>query len=212
MDGAIDSLLVVLLLTNFVLLGSGRVETLIQVSGLQGVLLSVITLFLAGSHPGAHTWILAGTLYAVLGLLVPFMLAWAVNRAGIQREVKPFVGYPSSLAIAVAVVALSRSVSFGGVSHFAYLLPHAVSGVLFGLFLIITRRRAITQVIGYLVLGNGIYLFGIGLAAQQPLLVELGVLLNTFIAVFVMGIGMYHINQAFDHIDVSKLDMLRDER
>jgi hydrogenase-4 component E len=62
-----------------------------------------------------------------------------------------------------------------------------------------------------LVLGNGIYLFGIGLAAQQPLLVELGVLLNTFIAVFVMGIGMYHINQAFDHIDVSKLNMLRDE-
>ncbi len=211
MNPIVDSLMVLVVLTNFILLGSGRVCVLIQISGFQGVLLAVITLLGGGPSPDLHTWILAGTILTVLGLLIPFMLNWAVRRARIETEVQPNVGYALSLVLGVGIVAVSFLLSFRGVSQFAYVLPYALSGVLFGLLLIITRRRAITQVIGYLVLGNGIYLFGIGLAAQQPLLVELGVLLNTFIAVMVMGIGMHHINQAFDHIDVSKLNMLRDE-
>ena len=85
-----------------------------------------------------------------------------------------------------------------------------MTGVLCGLFLIACRRTAITQVVGYLVLANGVTLFGIGLALEQPLLVELGILLNVFFAVMVMGIAIYHINQEFDSIDVSKLDSLRD--
>ena len=211
MDDVIDSLLVLVVLTNFVLLASGRVQTLIQTSGLQGVLLALVTFLSAGAERDLHTWILTVTIYVVLGLLIPFLLEWAVRKAGIERSSQPFVRYPVPLFIGLVIVGASFFFSFGAVSRSTYLLPYALSGVLFGLFLIIFRRRAITQVIGYLVLGNGIYLFGIGLAAQQPLLVELGVLLNTFVAAFIMGIGVYNINQAFDHIDASKLDLLRDE-
>ncbi|PJC48561.1 MAG: hypothetical protein CO035_02865 [Candidatus Omnitrophica bacterium CG_4_9_14_0_2_um_filter_42_8] len=70
--------------------------------------------------------------------------------------------------------------------------------------------KALTQIIGYLILENGIYFFGSILLGEQPLLVELAVLLDVFVAVFVMGIAVFHINREFDHIDTHKLSELKD--
>jgi hydrogenase-4 component E len=78
-----------------------------------------------------------------------------------------------------------------------------------GMFLIVARRTAVNQVIGYLVLENGIYAFGLALVRDIPLLVELGVLMDMFVAVFVMGIAIYHINREFDHMDSEKLTSLK---
>jgi hydrogenase-4 component E len=75
---------------------------------------------------------------------------------------------------------------------------------------VVTRRKAITQVIGYLAMENGIYAFGLATAVRAPLLVELGVLLDIFAAVFVMGIAILHIRREFDHIDTDRLTMLRE--
>jgi hydrogenase-4 component E len=90
------------------------------------------------------------------------------------------------------------------------LIPAAMAMALCGLFLIIARRQALTQVIGYLVFENGIYLFGLAISAKNPLLVELGVLLDVFVGVFVMGIVIYHINREFDSISVEDLRMLKE--
>jgi hydrogenase-4 component E len=79
-----------------------------------------------------------------------------------------------------------------------------------GLFLIVSRRKALMQVLGYIVLENGIYAFGVALVVESPLLVELGVLLDVFVAVFVMGITMFHLSRAFDDIDTDQLAMLKD--
>jgi len=79
-----------------------------------------------------------------------------------------------------------------------------------GLFLITSRRKAITQVLGYLSLENGIYVFGIVFVRHQPLLVEMGVLLDLIVGVFVMGIAIFHISREFDHIDVDRLNELKD--
>ena len=81
--------------------------------------------------------------------------------------------------------------------------------VLVGLFLIVSRRKAITQVLGYIVAENGIYALGVALVGGVPLLVELGVLLDVFVAVFIMSIAAYHISREFDHIDVDQLDRLK---
>jgi hydrogenase-4 component E len=78
------------------------------------------------------------------------------------------------------------------------------------LFLIISRKRAVSQVLGFLVLENGVYTFGVGLAPHTSLLVEAGVLLDVFVAVFVMGITIFHINREFDHIETNRLNTLRD--
>ena len=89
-------------------------------------------------------------------------------------------------------------------------LPVALATILTGLLLIVSRRTALSQVIGYLVLENGILAFGAGLALEEPLIVELGVLLDVFVAVFVMGIAIFHISREFDHIDVDQLTLLKD--
>ena len=86
----------------------------------------------------------------------------------------------------------------------------ALSTILIGLFLIISRRTALMQVVGYLVLENGIYIFGVALAQEEPFLVEMGILLDVFVAVFVMGIAIFHISREFDHIDVDQLTSLKD--
>jgi hydrogenase-4 component E len=82
--------------------------------------------------------------------------------------------------------------------------------LLIGLLTLVSRVKAVTQVVGYLVMENGIFLFGVLLLEAMPYLIELGVLLDLFVGVFVMGIVIFHINRAFDHIDVDQLSTLRD--
>jgi hydrogenase-4 component E len=86
----------------------------------------------------------------------------------------------------------------------------ALFTIFVGLFMIVTRKKALTQVLGYLTLENGIYAFGLGVAQEWPLIVELGILLDIFAAVFVMGIAIFHINREFDHIDSDRLSTLKD--
>jgi hydrogenase-4 component E len=86
----------------------------------------------------------------------------------------------------------------------------ALSVSLTGFFIIISRAEALSQVIGYLILENGIYLFGIALLLEQPLLVELGMLLDVFVGIFVMGITVFHISREFEHTDTSRLSGLAD--
>ena len=75
---------------------------------------------------------------------------------------------------------------------------------------IVSRRKAIMQTLGYLAMENGIYAFGLAFAVEEPLLVEMGVLLDVFVAVFVMGIAIHHISREFDHIDTDRLSALKD--
>ena len=90
------------------------------------------------------------------------------------------------------------------------LVPVALSSILIGLFLIVSRKKAVNQVLGFLVLENGIFTFGVGLVGELSLLVELGVLLDVFVAVFVMGIMIFHISREFDHLDTDRLSTLKD--
>jgi hydrogenase-4 component E len=132
----------------------------------------------------------------------------------VTREIEPYVGYVASLVSGV----LALGVSFWMCTRLPmpediaspWLAPVAFFSIFAGLFLIVSRKRAVNQVLGFLVLENGIYTFGVGVAARTPLLVEAGVLLDVFVAVFVMGITIFHINREFDHIDVDRLSTLKD--
>jgi hypothetical protein len=90
------------------------------------------------------------------------------------------------------------------------ILPVALFTMITGLFLIVSRRQALTQVIGYLALENGIFAFGLGLVREAPVIVEMGILLDIFVAVFVMGITIFHISREFDQIDTEQLTALKD--
>jgi hydrogenase-4 component E len=213
MTAMLDTVLVILILTTFSLLGSSRLGACIRMVALQGVIAGVLPLATAGA---GLTWRVAAIGAAVIGLkgfLFPRLLLRALRESNTTREFRPFVGYSASLFFGVlALLAsfwLDSRLMFPVHSASTLVVPVAISMMATGLFLIVTRRTAINQVIGYLVLENGIYAFGLAIVRDIPALIELGVLMDVFVAVFVMGIAICHINREFDHMDSDRLTALK---
>jgi hydrogenase-4 component E len=202
------AVLAAVLLTDFRLLGGSRLVALIRTAGIQGALLGALAAIGAGPDLGLAA-ALAALTAAVKGLVLPRLLLRAIRRVEIRREVEPIVGYNASLALGVlALGAVARLASELPLPHGeapALLLATSLFTGLTGLFLVVARRKAILQALGYLVFENGVYGFGLAVAHEEPLLVQLGVLLDLLVAVFVMGIIVFHIQRDFDHIDVDRL-------
>ena len=207
-------ILVLVVLTNLKLLGSSRVGSSIRVVAAQGVVLGLLPVL---AHADQLSWryaLLAVGTIALKGIVFPWFLFRAVREAEVAREIQPYVGYVASLLAGVSIL----GVSFWMCTRLPmpesiasdWLAPVAIFSIFAGLFLIVSRRRAVNQVLGFLVLENGVYAFGVGVASHASLLVEAGVLLDVFVAVFVMGITIFHINREFDHIDTDRLSVLRD--
>jgi hydrogenase-4 component E len=210
-----DMAFILVVVIDFFLLASSRLRAVIRAAAMQGALLSVLAVLLARgeAHP-AHTIALSVGALVVKGVIIPWMLLWAIREASIRREVEPIVGFIPSLVLGAVGVALAFAFSARmplpvGERH-AYLVPTALSTVWTGLLLIVSRRKAVAQVIGFLVLENGVFVFGLLLSDFMPAMVEAGVLLDLFAAVFVMGIVMFHINREFSSLDTEKLSALKD--
>ncbi len=147
------------------------------------------------------------------GLLFPLLLRRAARQAGITEERNPQVGFAASVLLGIAM--LGAAMALGGRMPLhrpdlpSLIVPTALFTILTGVFLIVARRKALTQCLGYLVLENGIFCFGVAAVGEVPALVELGVLLDLFLAVLVMGIAMYRLREEFDHMDTDLLTTLR---
>ena len=215
MTTLVDAILVGVVLSGFVLLGSSRFGSCIRVVALQGVLLGILTMAAAGDEASLRVGLLALASTASKGIAFPWLLSRALRDAEVRREIEPLVGYGISVATGLVVLAgalwLASRLPPPRLPVFSTLLVPAAFFTMFtGLFLIVSRRQALMQVLGYLVMENGIYAFGVGLVRGTPMLVELGVLLDVFVAVFVMGIAIFHISREFDHIDTERLRSLKD--
>ncbi len=214
MRPAAELLIVLIVLGNLALLGSSRLTGLIRLVAAQGLLLGAVPLLARGQAWTAEILFLAVAAGLLKGVVFPVLLERAMRDAGIRREVEPFVGFSLSQVAGVAILAASFVIARrlpvppGPLARAA--TPAAFATILTGLFLIVTRRKALTQALGYLVLENGIYLFGVSIGQRVPLVVELGVLLDVFVAVFVMGIAIFHIRREFDHLDVDRMTELTD--
>ena len=205
-------LLTGILLTTFFILGSSRLAACIRAAAVQGMMLSVLPILTRGSATDPHSLgMFAGT-FLIKGILIPILLFRSLREATIRQEMEPTVSRHLSLLVGGLVVVLAFSWGFPGIPgpHSPLIVPTALAMVLLGFLLLVTRKKAVTQVIGFLVLENGVFLFGMTLAAEFPMTVEMGVLLDLLVGVFVMGIMIYHINRTFDHIDTTLLASLRD--
>jgi hydrogenase-4 component E len=213
MNNTADIIMIFLILTNLMLLGLSRMGACIRIVAFQGVALGFLPLILNGWHMDVHVVLFSIVIIGLKGIVFPWMLNKTLRELSIQREVEPFIGYGISIiAGTIALVMclwLSSRLPFPEPLMSPLIVPVAFFTIMSGLFLIISRKKALTQVLGYLVLENGIYAFGVALVRQQPMLVELGILLDIFVAVFVMGIAIFHINREFDHIDTDQLSRLR---
>jgi len=208
----VDLIMVCLFLGNLAMLGSSRISVCIRTAAVQGVLLGLLPLVHRDGW-AIHSWILAAASITIKGTAFPWLLFRAMREANVRREVEPFVGFTGSLLIGMLALGLSRWIASRLPLPYPAISPLVVPVALFtmivGLFLIVSRRQALTQVIGYIVLENGIYTFGLAIARDIPVLIELGVLMDMFVAVFVMGIAIYRINREFDHIDSNRLNTLK---
>jgi len=212
--GFASTLLVIVLLLNFFMLGASRVRAVINGSAMQGVVLGLLAVSVH-VHLDLEIVLIALVAGLVKGLLIPRMLMKAMRGGAIRREVEPLVGFmPSLLLCAVTTggaLVFSSTLPLAPQHAGSLLVPTSLATVLAGFLLLITRRKAITQVVGYLVLENGIYVMGLMLLEAMPFLVEVGVLLDLFVAIFVMGIIINHINREFSSLDTSRLTALREE-
>jgi len=212
-SSAVDPFLVLILMVNFLILGTSRLRAAINASAAQGVLIGVLTVFVHGS-PAMRPIVLGAAAAAIKGLLIPGMLMRALRDAAIHREIEPYISFLTSLLL--GAVATGAAVLFADHLPLApdhqgsLLVPASLSTVLTGFLILSTRRKAITQVVGYLVLENGIFIMGLTLHDAMPSLVEIGILLDLLVAIFVIGIVINHINREFASIDAAQLDTLKE--
>jgi hydrogenase-4 component E len=198
---------------NLVALGTSRLPSLIRVAALQGMLLGTMPLVIEHDlRP--MVFLVAVATVVIKGLVIPALLRRAMRTANIDRDLYPLIGFLPSLLLGAAgmigAVVLARRLPLLPEHRESLLVAGALASVLTGLLLLIGRSKAISQVCGYLILENGIYLFGLLLIHSTPLLVEGGILLDLTVAVFVTGIIVDRIQRAFDSLDTRKLTVLRE--
>ncbi len=213
MDHALNSILVMVLVLNLFALGTSRILAVIRAAALQGVLLSVLPLLV---HGRLSLPLLLVALVTVLlkGIVIPRIMIRALRDADIKREVEPLIGLLPSLILGAVVTAgallSARHLPLAVEHEGTLLVPASLATILVGFILLTSRYKALTQVVGYLILENGIFIFGMLLVEALPFVVEMGVLLDLFVGIFVICIIVNHINRAFSSMDTRHLVALKE--
>jgi len=210
----LDPLLILALSLNFVALGVSRIRAVINTVALQGMLLGIMPLFLPHQEIGIRGILVIVVTVVLKGFVIPMFLVRAMREANIQHEVRPVVNYMSSLLLGAVGTGLalvfSSTLPLAAGDKGLLVVPASLATVWTGFLLLTTRRKAIMQVLGYLLLENGIFLFGLLLLEGMPFLVEIGVLLDLFTGVFVMGIIIHQISREFASISTEFLTELKE--
>src|SRR5574341_1277946 len=176
MGSLTELLLFLIVLSDFAVLGTSRLSSCIRAVAVQGLLLGLLPLVIDETVTRHAVGLAAGTVI-VKAVVLPAFLRWAIREAAVRREVEPLVGYTASLALGIAALAVAFAVANVLPVHSSaaeLLIPTALVTVMIGLTVLITRAKALLQVVGYLMLENGIYLFGLTQARRVPFLVEAG--------------------------------------
>ena len=202
-----------MLVSAFLMVGQKALFTAIRLYGAQSLLLGVATATIAFSEGRSDLYITATLTVLLKGMLIPWFLMRVIDRIGIHREIEPFLNVPASLLVCLGLTVIGYRVSTGfpeganGVSH--HLIGVALSMLLTGLFLMVTRKKAITQILALLTVENAVFLVAVGVTSGMPLVVELGISFDVILAVLILGILVHRIVDRFESMDVSRLSKLK---
>jgi hydrogenase-4 component E len=213
-----EIVLALFLLSDLSLAGASRLKHAIRLVAAQGLAVGLLPLLLwdwaAGSPPAARVWIVAAVNILVKALPLPLLLSYAARKANTRRELEPLVSFRLSQAIVflltLGAFAVSAKLGTPGPAAAALALPIAFTTMGTGLLLLCARKKAITQVLGFLVLENGISAFGAGILLEYGIIVELGILLDVLALAFILGIAIFQISRTFSSTDTDRLNHLGD--
>jgi hydrogenase-4 component E len=202
-----------MLVTAYLLVGQKALFTAIRLFGVQSLFLGIVAATIAIAS-GRHALLVTAALtIALKTVLIPWFLMRTIDRIGIHREIEPVLNVPVSLLVCVGLTVVGYRVSTGfpegarGVSH--HLIGVALSMVFIGLFVMVTRKKAITQILALLTVENAVFLVAVGVTSGMPLVVELGISFDVILAVLILGVLVQRIVDRFESMDVSRLSKLK---
>ena len=202
-----------MLVSAYLMVGQKSLFTTIRLYGAQSLLLATVAVAMAVSEHRPHLFVMAVLTTILKGLVIPLFLMRVVDRIGIHREIEPFLNVPTSLLACLGLTVVGYRVSTGfpegtaGVTH--HVLGVGLSTMMIGLFLMVTRKKAITQILALLTVENAIFLVALGITSGMPLVVELGISFDVILAVLVLGVLVHRIAERFESMDVSRLSKLK---
>lgn len=200
-----------ILVSTFMILGSTRLYSCVRAFGIQSFLLACVATVVGISTGKIDLYIVALLTLIIKAAVIPYIFIYIIREIKVKREIDLYVGISPSLIIGGMLVVISyyliRSIDIiTELSSFA--LSASMSLVSIGLFIMISRKKAIMQMLGILIMENGLFLGAISLTNGMPLLVELGIFFDVLIGVLIMGILIFRINKTFETIDTDMLKNL----
>lgn len=210
----VSAIVVLIIITDFLLLGAGRLKAAVRIVTIQGLALGLLPLFVHQDGLTLRLGLIAALVIALKGIAFPRLLMRSLRELSTVRTITYYVGPMVSLLVGILV--MGSSLWWGYVlplpdnTGYRLAMPMVFFTIVTGLFLIVSRRQAFMQIIGYLALENGIYAFGVFFAQSESMLIEIGILLDVFVGVFIMGMMVFHISREFDDLESGQLSTLGD--
>ena len=204
-----------LLLIAFAMLTQRRILSLINLFAAQGLVLAVSTMVVAYSTHQTHLYLSAAITFTLKVLLLPWSLHWLIRKLNVRWDVETLINIPTTMLIGIGLAifafALATPISQMANTLTRSTLGIALASVLLSFLMMIVRRKAVPQVIGFLAMENGLFLAATSATYGMPLVVELGVALDVLVGTFIFGIFFFHIREQFDSLEIRHMEKLKED-
>ena len=211
----VNLLAAILLLIVFAMLSQRRILSLINLFAWQGLVLAVSTFVVAYSTGQSHLYYSAALTLLLKVLVLPWLLHRLIRKLNVRWDVETLINIPTTMLVGIALVIFSFNLA-APISQLAEgitrgLIGIALASVLLSLLMMLTRRKAISQVVGFLAMENGLFFAATSATHGMPLVVELGIALDVLVATFIFGIFFFQIRETFDSLDITHMEKLKDD-
>ncbi len=210
----INLLAALLLLVVFAMLAQRRILSLINLFAWQGALLALSTALVAWSTAQHHLYYSAALTLVLKVMVLPWLLHRLIRRLNVRWDVETLINIPTTMLVGIALVIFSFNLA-APISQLAEgitrgLIGIALACVLLSLLIMLTRRKAVTQVVAFLSLENSLFFAATSATQGMPLVVEFGIALDVLVATFIFGIFFFQIRETFDSLDITNMEKLKE--
>jgi hydrogenase-4 component E len=205
----------ILLLLSFAMLSQRRILSLIDLFAAQGFVLMLSTAFVAWATGQGHLYVSAGITLVLKVLLLPWILHRLIRRLNVKWDVETLINIPTTMLVGLVLVILAFNLA-QPVSELAGTITKgtlgiALAAVLLSFLMMITRSKAVPQVIGFLAMENALFFAATAATYGMPMVVELGIVLDVLVGMIIFGVFFFHIRERFDSLDIHHLEKLKEE-